>query len=61
MILILLMITGTAFASIIIQGNMQIKLNVGNSSSGESVPTGALLKEDGGQLLKEDGGGILYD
>lgn len=60
-IILFSLLAGTAVASIIIQGNMQIKLNVGTSSSSGGSDIGAITQEDTGLLLKEDGGALLYD
>lgn len=60
----ILFTTGTAFAGLVIKGQMQVKnlqINSSSSQGGGGGDIGALLKEDGGQILKEDGGVLLYD
>lgn len=51
------LMTGTAFASLLINGNLIIKINFGQTSS----TVAAILQEDGSKILQEDGGVLLYD
>lgn len=65
-IILVLSVSGTAFATIIIKGQMQVKnLTVNTSSSsgggGGEEDIEALTQEDTGLLLQEDTGVLLYD
>lgn len=53
------LITATAFASLLINGDLLLKFNSGQSSVSSDI--GAILQEEGGQILQEEGGVILYD
>ena len=52
------LITETAFASLLINGDLLIKINFGQTASGTVA---AINQEDGSHILLEDGGVLLYD
>lgn len=62
-ILIFSLISGTAFAALVIKGQVQVKNLMINtttfSSGGGGEDIGAITKEDGFRILKEDGGALL--